>query len=78
MSKKPIVVPKSKEDLAKELDVLLSKKQYGDVKLVGTLLGTTKDNASRLLSRPDAKRHPQAVAALSRVIASRELLQPVE
>lgn len=64
----------SVKETTPELSELLTKKEYGDLKLVGKMLGITKDNASRLLNRPNAKRHTEAVTALARIVESRDVL----
>lgn len=74
MANKELSTTKTQPELTPGLPELLTKKEYGDLKIVGKMLGTTKDNASRLLNRPNAKRHNEAVTALARVVENRELL----
>lgn len=54
---------------------IFDKKQYGDIKVVAQMIGVTRHNAARLLERPTAKRHNEAVKALEQVVAAREKLQ---
>jgi len=53
---------------------LLEKKRHGDLKTIAAMMGITPFNAFNLLNRPRAKRHPEAMAALQRVIDTREQL----
>ena len=61
---------------------ILDKKQYGDNNLVAQMLSKTGNyvspaNAARMLERPNAKRHDEAIEALKRVVENREaLLEP--
>lgn len=53
---------------------LIDKKQYGDLVIVAKMLKVTEGNARQLINREGAKRHPEAIAALSEIIESRERL----
>lgn len=53
---------------------LLDKKKHGDLKTIGAMMGITPFNAYNLLNRPRAKRHPEAMAALKKVVDAREQL----
>lgn len=61
---------------------ILDKKQYGDNNLVAQMLSKSGNyvspaNAARMLERPNAKRHTEAIEALKRVVENREaLLEP--
>lgn len=57
-----------------EKSKLLEKKEHGDLKVIAAIMGITKFNAFNLLNRPRAKRHPEAIKALEKVIESRERL----
>lgn len=51
---------------------LLSGKKYGDVKTVAEIMNVTRENAQRILSRPNSKRHDEAVAILNGIIEARK------
>jgi hypothetical protein len=53
---------------------LISKKMYGDISVVARMLDTTPANVRQLLEREGAKRHIEAVDALSKVIDARDRL----
>lgn len=53
---------------------ILEKKEQGDLKVIAAMMGITKFNAFNLLNRPRAKRHPEAIKALEKVIEAREQL----
>lgn len=62
------------------MQMLLKKKQYGDITTVALILTKklgrhiTPMNASRMLERENSKHHADAVEALRQVIESREIL----
>ncbi len=51
-----------------------NKKQHGDLKTAGAMLGITPANAHAALSRPGSKYHEQIINILSKVITMREQL----
>lgn len=53
---------------------LLDKKKYGDISIVASMIGVTPDYAKMLIRRQTAKRHQEAIDALTKVIESREQL----
>jgi len=53
---------------------LFLKKRYGDINTVAKILDTTPGNVAQLIRRPTAKRHLEAIDALSKVIESRDKL----
>lgn len=51
---------------------ILSKVRHGDYKLVGDMIGVSGDYARKLVLKDRAKRHPDAIRALRRIIEERE------
>jgi hypothetical protein len=51
---------------------LLKKKKVGDIPEVAKMMGVSKGNADVILRRPRAKRHKEAMDALSLIIEARE------
>jgi len=51
---------------------ILKKKKVGDIPEVAKMLGVSKANADVILRRPRAKRHKEAIKALSLIIEARE------
>jgi hypothetical protein len=53
---------------------VLQKKQSGDIITIAQMLGVTKDNADRIIRRPNAKLHKKAITALRLIVETREAL----
>jgi DNA-directed RNA polymerase specialized sigma subunit len=53
---------------------IIAKKMYGDRKTIAEMMGTTPGNVSQIIRRPGAKRHKEALDALSKLIAARDKL----
>jgi hypothetical protein len=55
-----------------EASQILSKKKYGDIRFVAEIIGESHRNTDRILRRPTAKKHKQAIQVLGKLIESRE------
>jgi predicted transcriptional regulator len=53
---------------------IIAKKKYGDRNTLAEMLGTTPGNVSQIIRRPGAKRHKEALDALSKLIEARDKL----
>ncbi len=59
----------------REVAELKCQARTGDFKLVGEVMGTSGDHASKLISRTTAKKHPLAVRILRDLIKSRNIIK---
>lgn len=55
-------------------DELMAKKRQGDYKLIGEMLGLNTRHVEIIFKRPNSKRHPAVMGALTKIIAAREAL----
>jgi len=52
---------------------IIFKKQIGDIKQVAEIIGESYANTCKLIQRTNAKRHPEVIAVLAKIIEAREL-----
>jgi hypothetical protein len=57
-----------------EKNKLFERKISGDLKLIAQMMNITNQYAYEILRRPKAKRHPEALEALRKIIETRESL----
>lgn len=56
-------------------DEILEKKQHGDLKTAGAMIGISEHNAYAALNREGSKHHNKIIKILSQVIEMRERLK---